>query len=293
MSQNVSLFRALGYRAARASPYVALFIALCWGYFWFGPDAELTLLPPVLIALGLFPLAVAVRDLRLEHIVARSDGRGVEGKICAVRGRALAEGNQDHDILACHFRILSTEPGMEATRDEARKRSREDNKTLRYEGIYQVPSQIQTASGPIQLNGFPNLTDALPQKLGQDILENAKARSRSAPVGLPAFLVQEMLINRPSRQIELSLKYGKDPEPRFRRVEAWMLKTGDTIWAIGRLKNNALVPVPFLTVGLPVYFFSKDEVLSKLRSVRPFFFGTSAFLMFTALIVAVIVLLWT
>ncbi|NIZ61341.1 hypothetical protein DL239_10180 [Sedimentitalea sp. CY04] len=292
MSLNISLARAIGYRAARIAPYVAIFLALNWFYFWLGPTADLALLPTVLIALGLVPLAVAIRDLRLERIMMRSDGTGKEGAVCAVHGQAVPLVELDHEILACHFRILSTEAGMETTRDEARKRSREDNKSLRYEGVFQVPTQIITTSGAIDLNGFPNLTDAMPQKIAPGILENAKAQSRPAPGTIPTFLVNEMLINRPTNQIEMSLKYGEDPKERFRRVEAWMLKTGQTIWAIGRLRNNRLVPVPFLAMGLPVYFGTRKDVRAKLRSARPFFFGASAFFMIMALITGAIVLLW-
>lgn len=291
MSENISITRAIGSRAARAAPYWALFLVVVIVYFRMGPDSEVVWLPPLLLVGAIAPLSSVISDYRLQRIIENSDGEGVEGRLCAIHGNAAADNETDHDILACHFRVLSTEASVERTRDEARKRRYEDDKPLRYEGVYQIPMSIRTKSKTIRLCGFPNLTDHMPKKIDAGILENAKAQSRPGPSGIPAFIVREMLINRESRQVEMSLKYGKDPEDRFRRVEAWTLRAGDNVWIVGKLINGELRPATSRFLGLPVYFGPKDEVLSKLKSTRGFFLGVAIFFLMVAMAVAAFTLL--
>ena len=275
MSGRLSISRALLGRAARGAPYWLVFFALTSLYVWFGPSSGVSWLPPLLLACALIVLSVVVKDWLFQRTISQSDGKGRDGHWCAIEGRALAEDAQNQDILACHFRILSTENAVETTREENRRRSSEDKKTLRYEGIYQTPSGIDTGEAFISFGGFPNLTDRMPERIDRAILENAKEQSKPAPSWIPAFLIREMLLTRNSHQVELALRYGKDPEERFRRVEAWMLKSGDQVWAIGKLINNELHPVSHRALGLPVYFGSKEEVLAKLQSTRGFFIGTA------------------
>ncbi|NDW46706.1 hypothetical protein [Ruegeria sp. PrR005] len=291
MSNDISFSRAIAHRAVRAAPYWLIFLATTGAYLWLGPNSGLLWLPPLLFACMLAILAPVIRDWRLRRMVARSDGQGREGTWCAIGGQSISEHKISHDILACHFRVLSTEASVDRTRSEARKRRYEDDKPLRYEGVFQVPSDIRTKDGVVRLGGFPNLSGELSEKLNVDILANALSQSRPAPSGVPAFLVREMLINRASREVELALKYGKMPEDRFRRVDAWLLRVGDSVWAVGKLKGNCLFPAPYRTLGIPVFFGSKEEVMSKLHAGRSFFLGTAALFLLAAIGVGVFTLM--
>lgn len=290
MSGRMSISHALLGRAARGAPYWLVFFALASLYVWMGPSTGVNWLPPLLLACALIILSVVIKDWSFQRTISKSDGKGREGHWCAIEGRALAEDVQDQDILACHFRILSTENAVEITREENRRRSSEDKKTLRYEGVYQTPSGIDNGEAFIRFGGFPNLTDRMPERIESSILVNAKEKSKTAPSWIPAFLVREMLLYRTSHQVELALRYGKDPEERFRRVEAWMLKSGDQVWALGKLIDNELHPVSHRALGIPVYFGSKEEVLAKLQSTRGFFIGTALVFLGASLTVALFTL---
>ncbi len=238
----------------RAGPLVGATLLLTVIYYWLGPHRDASFFVPPMIFAGLWLLVLGRHERADRAAMVRLREPWTEGRWTAVCGTAVPLDDAPGDVLAVRFEVYDT---------QARgSRSGGGDRLLRcrYDGFYLVPFGVDTGEGAVPVRGFPDLIATDDRPIANDILVAAKAAATPTPRWLPKSVARELVLSGVADRVQISLKYGNDPETARGKLVSRVLRPGDEVCIFGVWRGGTLCASPARPRGLPVYFGPPDEV---------------------------------